>query len=61
VTDLSPGQAEWAIQGDVVQVTIRCKSHYAAMLLYDKMVAEGEKGGVMLKMTTSPKSKMEKV
>jgi hypothetical protein len=60
MTELVPGQAEWAIEGDVVQVTIRCESHYAAMLLYDKLVAEGEKGSVTIKMTTHPKPKMGK-
>lgn len=60
MTELAPGQAEYSIEGDIVQITIRCEDHYAAMLLYDKIVAEGEKGSVVLKMTTRPAPKMEK-
>jgi hypothetical protein len=61
MTELAKGQTELSIKGDVVQIAIRCKSHYEALLLYDRMIAESERGGVMLTMSTRPKPTMEKV
>jgi hypothetical protein len=59
MTELARGDTALAIDGDIVQITIRCKNHYEAILLYDKMVSEGEKGGILLKMTTHTKPKVE--
>jgi len=60
MTELSPGQAEFGIKGDTVQVTIRCKNHYEAMLLYDKMVVEGKGDTITIKIKIRPESMMEK-
>ena len=36
----------------VVTLTLSCKDEYAAMLLYDRLIAEAEAGGVSLSFTT---------